>query len=82
MQEPTNCLSAFDHFVGLLLKGLNSTTPGVHAEKHFFKLIFSIVSYSSDSNKFDAGENFPEDTFSITIFSFLYFILFLLRITL
>ena len=48
MQEPTNCLSAFDHFVGLLLKGLNLTTPGVHAGKHFFKLIFPIVSYSSD----------------------------------
>ena len=23
LQQPTNCLSVFDHFVGLVLKGLN-----------------------------------------------------------
>ena len=25
-QEPTNCLSMFDHFVGLALKGLSSVS--------------------------------------------------------
>ena len=26
---PTNCLSVFDHFVGLALKGLTSTSPKI-----------------------------------------------------
>ena len=26
-QKPTNCLSVFDHFAGLALKGLNSIVP-------------------------------------------------------
>ena len=28
-QQPTNCLSAFDYFVGLALKGLNSWQVGI-----------------------------------------------------
>ena len=29
-QQPTNCLSMYDHFVGLVLEGLISTSPYLH----------------------------------------------------
>ena len=34
IQKPTNCLSVFDHFVGLVLKGLMSLFMGILNESH------------------------------------------------
>ena len=36
-QKPTSCLNVFDHFVGLLLKGLVSEVP-----RFYFIYLFSI----------------------------------------
>ena len=39
-QQPKNCLSVFDHFVGLVLKGLRLVTA---QGKGFAKIAFSII---------------------------------------
>ena len=35
---PSNCLSVFDHFVGMVLKGLIKTNESLHPNKNMPKL--------------------------------------------
>ena len=41
-QKPTNCLSAFDHFVGLALKGLMVIYRFAEEKKNWIKIYSSI----------------------------------------
>ena len=38
---PTNCLTVFDHFVGLVLKGLSNKLFEIDGQKGFYTLLFS-----------------------------------------
>ena len=35
-QQPTNCLSVFEHFWGLLLKGLSNRTKKYNTERRYY----------------------------------------------
>ena len=45
-QQPTNCLSVFDHFVWLLFKGLRFMVTDDHEIKLFFKFKLNISTIS------------------------------------
>ena len=55
-QQPTNCMSVFDHFVGLAFKGLNFLEIEISAlainEKHFSEI--TIIKFSSKLLQFKA----------------------------
>ena len=51
-QQPMNCLSVFDHFVGLALKGLNTPQKMKSSIKDFFRKCDQILSFFFLGKKF------------------------------
>ena len=44
LQQPTNCLNVFDHFVGLALKGFNFNVSDIlQKSQSFWKFIIIII---------------------------------------
>ena len=50
-QKPTNCLSVFDHFMGLALKGLKGDSGGLRRRKNLEQFI--VFKQSNFVNVFD-----------------------------
>ena len=50
-EKPTNCLSVFDHLVGLMLKGLKGDSGGFRTRKNLEQFI--VLKQSNFVNVFD-----------------------------
>ena len=57
---PTNCLSVFDHFVGLTLKGLKNNFSGSERRPIICKMFFnSMLAIQIDGATIKEGEKIP-----------------------